>query len=141
MPTLRQLEAQFLRYEERIETRDRLKGECWRVEGHQHTSDCFESYTGPQAYFVPVDTLAEAHGVEFDCPKGAGDPKVAHGVICWSRSRGTPEHAEPGPGRWKMDGTSLDDLTLNADPPSGARSVLLNGGCGWHGFVTDGKAE
>ena len=90
-----------------------------------------------------VATFAEAQGVEFLCPKcyqeNAG--KVGtHMVICWSRSRGVPDDVSPGPGRWKMDGTGLENLTLNGEEPNGARSVLLTSGCGWHGFVTDGIA-
>jgi hypothetical protein len=89
---------------------------------------------------------AGAHGVKFLCPKCFavnGGPVGTHSVICWSRSSGTPEDMQPGPGRWKMDGTGLDDLTLNGDAPDGggARSVLLTGGCGWHGFVDDGYAH
>jgi hypothetical protein len=38
-----------------------------------------------------------------------------------------------------MVGTGFDDLTLNADPPGTARSVLLTSGCGWHGFVNNGE--
>jgi hypothetical protein len=82
-------------------------------------------------------------GVMFLCPKCFVEnkgPIGTHVVVCWSESAGAPAEAIPGPGRWKMDGTSLHDLTLNADPPRGARSVALNGGCGWHGFVTDGNA-
>ena len=82
-----------------------------------------------------VDTLAEAQGIMFLCPKCQ-----SHSVVCWSRSRGTPDKAQPGPGRWAMKGTGYADLTLDADPPSSARSVLLNGGCGWHGFVSNGEA-
>ncbi len=87
--------------------------------------------------------LAEASGVKFLCPKcfaANNGPVGTHAVICWSRSRGVPDDATPGPGRWRLDGTGLHDLTLNADLPSGARSVLLIGGCGWHGFVTNGEA-
>lgn len=97
-----------------------------------------------KVYFQMVPTKAEAHGVEFLCPKcfaANGGAAGTHAVICWSRSAGAPDGAEPGPGRWRMDGTGLEDLTLNADPPSAARSVLLTGGCGWHGFVTNGVAE
>lgn len=87
--------------------------------------------------------MAEAQGISFLCPKCFAEnkgPRGTHSVICWSRSRGVPEDATPGPGRWKLDGTSFDDLTLNADPPSTARSVQLTGGCGWHGFITNGEA-
>jgi hypothetical protein len=93
-------------------------------------------------FLVPVATLAEAHGLKFLCPKcfaANGGPVGTHQVICWSRSRGTPDDAQPLPGRWAMEGTGFGDLTLNADPPSGARSVLLLGGCEWHGFITAGE--
>lgn len=94
-----------------------------------------------QEYYEEVDTLAEAQGISFLCPKcylKNGGPEGTHSVICWSRSRGTPDGVSPGPGRWALEGTGLDDLTLGADPPSTARSVQLLGACGWHGFVIDG---
>lgn len=98
----------------------------------------------PEGIFhVPVATLAEAQGVRFLCPKcfaENGGPVGTHSVVCWSRSRGVPDEATPGPGRWTLDGNCIDDLTLNGDPPGQARSVLLNGGCGWHGFVNSGDA-
>jgi hypothetical protein len=40
-----------------------------------------------------------------------------------------------------MDGTSMADLTLNAETKGGARSVQLTGGCGFHGYITDGEAS
>lgn len=96
-------------------------------------------------YHVHVDSIGEAQGVQFLCPKcfaANSGPVGTHLVMCWSRSRGIADDVMPGPGRWSMHGTGLDDLTLNADPPSEARSVLLTGeGCGWHGFVTNGSAE
>lgn len=90
----------------------------------------------------PVQRIEDAQGVEFLCPKcfaANGGNIGTHAVICWSRSRGVPDDAEPGPGRWALHGTGFADLTLNADPPSTARSVQLNGGCAWHGHVTDGE--
>lgn len=89
-----------------------------------------------------VETLAEAQGVRFLCPlcfEKNGGPVGTHSVLCWSRSRGTPDEVTPGPGRWALEGTGLDDLSLNADPPNTARSVLLTSGCGWHGFITNGE--
>jgi hypothetical protein len=88
-----------------------------------------------------VETISEAHGIRFLCPKcfkANGGSVGTHSVICWSRSRGTPDDEPPLPGRWAIVGTGFEDLTLNADPPSGARSVALSGGCQWHGFVTNG---
>lgn len=92
-------------------------------------------------FFCFVETIAEAQGIEFLCPKcfaANGGPVGTHAVICWSRSRGIPDDVSPKPGRWRLDGTSLNDLSLNADPPSTARSVLLTGGCAWHGYITNG---
>lgn len=93
--------------------------------------------------FREVSTIAEAQGVMFLCPLCFAANKGAvgtHSVICWSRSRGVPDDIAPKPGRWALRGTSLDDLTLDAEPGQ-SRSVLLLGGCNWHGFVTDGEAE
>lgn len=92
--------------------------------------------------FRRVDTIAEAQGVMFKCPKcfaANKGPAGTHMVICWSRSRGVPESASPGPGRWRLEGTCFHDLTLAADPPNKKRSVKLTGGCGWHDHVTCGE--
>lgn len=95
--------------------------------------------------FRKVETLDEAHGVKFLCPKcyaANGGAVGTHMIICWSKERGAPDGLPPMPGRWRLDGTGLADLTLNAEPPSTARSVLLTGGgCGWHGYITNGAAS
>jgi hypothetical protein len=95
--------------------------------------------------FDTVDSITVAQGVSFLCPKcfaENGGAAGTHSVICWSRSRGVPETAQPGPGRWALDGTGFHNLTLNGDAigGGGARSVQLNGGCEWHGFITNGEA-
>jgi hypothetical protein len=87
-------------------------------------------------------TFAEAHGVMFLCPKcfaANGGAVGTHAVICWSSSRGVADTIQPGPGRWKLEGTSIKDLTLGCEPGK-SRSVALQGGCAWHGFVTNGDA-
>lgn len=92
--------------------------------------------------FRRVESIADAQGVLFLCPLCYGVNTGAvgtHSVICWSRSRGVPDDVEPKPGRWVLSGTGIDDLTLDAEPGQ-SRSVLLLGGCGWHGFVTSGEA-
>lgn len=90
-----------------------------------------------------VENKVDAHGVMFACPlcfEKNGGLVGTHNVICWSRSAGTPDEVSPGPGRWLMSGRNLNELTLDAETVGGARSVQLNGGCGWHGYVTNGKA-
>ncbi len=94
-------------------------------------------------YHVTVHKWRNAQGVRFLCPlcfEANGGAVGTHQVVCWSRSRGVPEDATPGPGRWSLDGGSLANLTLNGDPPGTARSVQLLGGCDWHGFITNGRA-
>jgi hypothetical protein len=113
--TLRQLEAEFLTYH--------VDADATR--------------------WTQVTSIEQAQGVRFLCPKcfhKNGGNVGTHSVICWSRSRGVPETATPGPGRWSLHGTSLDDLTLHGDPPGGARSILLSGDCAWHGYVNNGEA-
>jgi hypothetical protein len=87
-----------------------------------------------------VPAIAEATGISFLCPRcfetNAG-PVGTHRIICWSRSRGVPDGAEPGPGRWQLLGSSFEDLTLDAEPGK-SRSILLTSGCSWHGYITAG---
>ena len=78
-----------------------------------------------------VQDIAEAQGVRFLCPKcfaeNGGPVGTATRLFRWSESRGTPAAMRPGPGRWLLVGTGIDDLTLNADPPRTARCC----GCQW----------
>lgn len=92
-------------------------------------------------FLIEVDTLAEADGLRFLCPKcfaANGGVVGTHLVICWFEDRVPPDLA-PGPGRWSPKGTGLDDLSFV--PGKRSNSVLLTGGgCAWHGFVTNGEA-
>jgi len=79
-----------------------------------------------------VLTLAEADGVCFACPlcTKAGNP---HAVVLFFEGVPQAPHLV-GPGRWRVTaGTTADDLSLQP-------SVHLQGGCGWHGWVTAGAA-
>lgn len=136
---LTDLQPQFLRHEVRMETYQVVDGDpdTWRERGCP-THDV----TGPRMYMPMVDKIEEAQGVEFLCPKcfaANGGPVGTHIVVCWSRSRGVPDDASPGPGRWMLVGTSYEDLTLDGDPPGNARSVQLTAGCGAHFHVTAGE--
>jgi hypothetical protein len=136
---LTDLKPQFLRYAERLDTwevvdRQPAKGEDASTVPHHQV-------TGMRSFWPYVQTLKAAQGVEFLCPKcfAANKGEVGtHVVVCWSRSRGVPDKATPGPGRWVLAGTGYADLSLNAEPGQ-SRSVLLLGGCAWHGFVTGGE--
>jgi hypothetical protein len=83
-----------------------------------------------------VDTVAEAQGVMFACPKcfaANGGLVGTHYVLCWFRDRGVPDEMKPNPGRWAVSGSGYHDLTLSP-------SILLHSDCGWHGWVTNGQA-
>src|SRR3990167_3323009 len=97
MPTLKDLEAEFLK----LDTLD------------------------PKSY-RRVPTLAEADGLMFLCPKcfAANNGRVGtHMVLCWFVGK-VPDDLIPKPGRWTPQGTGLDDLSFV--PGSGrSASVLL----------------
>jgi hypothetical protein len=136
---LTELEPRFLRYETKRELMPFAEGPpigdgppatVWRE--------------ADRVFMRYVNSIEDAQGIKFLCPKCFAEnkgPIGTHVVICWSRSRGVPEHAEPKPGRWSLVGTGYNDLTLNGDPPGNARSVLLTDGCRWHGFITNGSVE
>lgn len=146
------LEARFVRREVRVEPIRRVRQAVIDVLGPEYwkvrplVDDDLETVEAEVVYHPYVDVLAEAQGVMFGCPKCWSDdppgPIGCHKVLCWFADRGVPDDAQPGPGRWTPSdqSTSLDDLTF---VPSGARShsVLLLGGCGWHGYVSNGDAS
>lgn len=112
MPTLRELEAVFIRYE----------GEDGR-----------SMYYGDP----PDVTIEQADAVMFLCPKcyaENGGSVGTHRVICNRPRVPVIEGKYVGPGRWEFSGTGIDDLVLTA----GSSSVLLTAGCQWHGFVGNG---
>ncbi len=99
----------------------------------------FIKRTGKKSH-MRVDDIAEADGVRFLCPKcftENGGAVGTHSVICWGPN--VNRKVEPGPGRWTLVGTGLDDLTLDGALGK-SRSVQLLGGCAWHGYITEGEA-
>jgi hypothetical protein len=136
---LTELEPRFLRYEERLDT--------WTVvdrqpnPGEDLSSVPHHEVTAMRAFMPYAIGIQDAMGIVFLCPLCfvANHGVVGtHGVICWSSSRGVPETARPGPGRWRLVGTGFHDLSLMEEPGK-SRSVQLLGGCNWHGFVTNGE--
>ena len=119
MPTLRELEAQFIAYRE--ETKEEMFA---------------RGVNKPAAFFQHVSALHEAHGVRFICPKSFathGGKVGAHSVQVYFA--GSPVPSDVGTNkegqtvRWNASGTSLDDLSLS---PSIQEQDSV---CGWHGFV------
>lgn len=88
--------------------------------------------------FQMQDEIEGADGIWFLCPKcfiANGGRVGTHMVLCWSPK--VPQTINPIPGRWNLVGTGFHDLSLVA----GSSSVLLIGGCAWHGFVTNGEVS
>lgn len=123
------LDACFIRREVRVETKRFIKAEAIAARPHgPYTDDDTYERTGPVEYIPIVDTIAEADGLMFLCPKccaANGGAVGTHRVICWFVGR-VPDDVDPKPGRWTPRGTSLSDLTF---VPSAGRShsVLLTG--------------
>lgn len=90
-------------------------------------------------YTVPVP-FSEAQGIEFLCPlcfaKNAG-PIGTHGCDVTFADRGVPDdlgsHNKAGKAvRWTVNGDTFENLTITP-------SILIEGGCGWHGHITNGQ--
>jgi hypothetical protein len=87
-----------------------------------------------------VQTIAEADGLWFICPKcyeSHGGFVGTHGIICWGPRVATD--VMPGPGRWALQGDTLENISLGPAYPGANFSVQLNGACEWHGFVQNGE--
>ncbi len=74
--------------------------------------------------------LRRGVGLGFDCPCGCDqrcfipfENPLDGGPACLT----TPEHPA-----WKRTGETFETLTLTP-------SILRKGGCGWHGFTTEGE--
>lgn len=128
MPTLRELDGEFLKREPFIDT--------WQ---RQLPDGSLEEVTGMREAMRTGVPFTDADGVMFLCPKcfaANGGSVGTHRVICWFVGK-VPDDVDPKPGRWVPEGTGLDDLTFVGPA---AASVLLTSGCGWHGFVSRGSA-
>lgn len=90
----------------------------------------------PSEFLHRVYTLAEAQGIWFLCPKcfvANGGARGTHSVQVTFHGRGVLDHqgahnTEGKPTRWHVSGNGFDDLVITP-------SILLQGVCGWHGFV------
>lgn len=135
--TLLELEPEFFRYEERIETWKQIVGdhETWEARGNPT-----KEVTGPRVHYIIVEDLAKAQGMWFLCPKCSkvnGGRVGTHMCHVTFADRGVPDHvgthnSKGKTVRWVVSGSGPHDLTLSP-------SILLEGGCNWHGFVKQGK--
>lgn len=94
----------------------------------------FLKHSGDGSFKI-VESLSEADGIWFLCPKCYADnngPAGTHHVICWFKGK-VPNAVSPGPGRWTPEGIGIADLSLTP-------SIQLPEPCKWHGFITKGDA-
>lgn len=126
------LEPKFIRYYEKMVTIEVCVGdhETWRERGCPT-----EEKTVPREWTEEVKTLAEAQGIRFICPLCYA--KGGHSVSITFINRGVRDdhgsQSEEGPSRWQVTGTNFEDLSTQP-------SIHLIGGCGWHGYITNGEA-
>lgn len=100
-----------------------------------------------------LPAIEGAQGIAFQCPKcaqtcepgeedGRRFVRGAHYFHCYFRNPGgapkVPDNAQPGPGRWWVQGTTIDNLSLVPGDPPTACSVLATSGCCAHFHVTNG---
>jgi hypothetical protein len=133
------LEPNFVRYEDRIETWDRVIGDekTWRERGCP-----IEPVTGPREHRITVPTLAEAQGIHFLCPKCYTENNGATGThlveVTFEGKGALPHQGIHGSGgsptRWNVSGTNFEDLSTTP-------SILCIGGCAWHGYITSGEVS
>ena len=87
-----------------------------------------------------VNVIGHADGVRFLCPKCFREnkgPVGTHSVVLFFSN--CPRAKElMGHSGWNAAGNDLSDLTFTGP---GAASVLIKGGCNWHGFVKSGYAS
>jgi|SRR5579859_1057251 len=86
--------------------------------------------------FGKQEVIEGADGVMFLCPKcfemNKG-PVGTHVIICWAPH--VPLTVYPAPGRWAMNGSGYENLSLVASPTS----VEIKGGCCAHFIVSNGE--
>jgi hypothetical protein len=133
------LNPRYHRYETKVEPRDHIVGDhaTWRERGCPT-----QMVVGPVQYVCAVDSIDQAQGARFLCPKCFAQnrgPAGTHLVEVTFRDRGVADdqgvHGPSGkPVRWTWNGLGAEACTF--DP-----SVLVVGGCGWHGHVRDGEVS
>jgi hypothetical protein len=138
MPSLVDLEPEFIRYESRVETWNVVDGDpaTWRERGCPT-----KQVTGPREYKIYVGDISRAQGLMFLCPKCWAGSKAGGIHLCevTFAGRGVPDelgtHNKNGQAvRWQVSGSTFADLTTTP-------SILLESGCNWHGFITNGEVN
>ena len=123
------LQPHFVRYETRDE-----EGTFVREDGTHYQE------VRPVHRARRVESLDDAQGVAFLCPlcfaANSGDVGTHWCEVSFENRGVLPDQGSHGkegkPTRWQVSGTGLTDLTTQP-------SIQLEGGCAWHGFITNGE--
>lgn len=139
MPTLRELDGRLLRCETQVSTEKDAEGK-FVFRDAEDGSVTMWSPRPERIMFHPVDTVAEAHGVRFLCPKSFaknGGAKGTHSVYVFFI--GSPHAGRYSAGdevRWNVvGGTTIDDLRLAPSILEQDAGMPSDRQCNWHGFV------
>lgn len=128
---LSELSPKWIRYETHIEKWNRCLGD----QNTWHERGCpTEEVEGPREHILFVPAFSEAQGIWFDCPRCRD-----HSIHVSFDGRGLKDyqgsHNKAGKAtRWAT--TGADFSTLSMTP-----SIQLEGGCNWHGYITNGEAK
>jgi hypothetical protein len=135
---LTNLEPNFICYETKVEEYEVVDGDpqTWRERGCPT-----KKVTGPREYKNFLPSISGAEGIIFLCPKCFIEKNGKVGVhSCEVTFKGQvadevgTHNKEGNPVRWDVSGDKMENLTINP-------SILLDGGCGWHGWIKDGQIE
>lgn len=134
---LADLDAKFIRWDQEERDITLVNDPALGIAGGTHVERQMRSF------FNDVETLADADGIMFLCPKSFAEnkgPVGTHSVLVFFEGSRVPldckdlgRDSHGNPARWKASGTGLHDLTLTP-------SILEGGSDCWHGFVTNGEA-
>jgi hypothetical protein len=135
---LSDLNPEFYRYDRRMTEVDICLGDSatWRDRGCP-----VDHRVEPRDVRVP-SSFADAQCLFFVCPKcakEAGSVPGCHYIEVTFADRGvladqgvTNKRGEYV--RWNVSGTGFNDLTIT-------QSILIESGCEWHGYITNGDAS
>lgn len=133
---LTELKPTLFRYESRIETWNKIVGDhaTWHERGQP-----VEPVTGPREYWIDAKSLDDAQGILFLCPKcfqsNNGEIGTHEVQVTFANRNVIDEHGVHNgerPVRWNVEGSNFDDITISP-------SILIIGGCEWHGFIQHGE--
>lgn len=126
------LRPQFIYYEQKMDSWEVIDGdqETWRIRGCPVLKK-----TGLREHRNFVSNILEAQGIIFLCPKCYQTVGCHYCEVTFA-NKSVPDcmgvhNDRKEPVRWDVTGDSFTNLSTSP-------SVLVIGGCNWHGYITNG---